>query len=70
MDLALFRGDPVDDYPYEAPPQKLNESNFDNVENQIERVDYNFYDEFLLGNEPRLPEVEADESLKTLLHKE
>lgn len=49
--LGVFKGDAITKYPFNAPQQGLNEQNFTNVESQIERVDFNFFDEYLLGNQ-------------------
>ena len=46
----MFKGDVKSNYPFNAPAQVLDESNFDNIENQIERVDYNFFDEYVMGS--------------------
>ena len=31
-------------YPYKLPNQVVNEANFTSIEDQVERVDYDFYD--------------------------
>lgn len=49
--LGVFKGDTITNYPFNAPNQGLNEKNFTNVESQIERVDFNFFDDYLLGNQ-------------------
>lgn len=57
--LGLFKGDAIKDYPFTAPHQGLNEQNFTNVENQIERVDFNFFDEYLLGSQQQITRSEC-----------
>lgn len=48
--LKMFKGEPETDYPFTKPPTCMHEQNFVDVEHQIERVDFNFFDEYLLGN--------------------
>lgn len=60
--LGVFNGTIEENYPFNAPAQCMNESNFDNIEHQIERVDYNFYDEYLMGAQPREADDQIDSS--------